>query len=132
MADLKNCPECGRVFASQGGRLCRNCMDEVDKDYAAVRKYVRKNPGADVLRVAQATGVKEELILQFLREGRLISQGFVSSLNCERCSARIDSGRFCARCLNELGREFQDVLPRVEQKEKEKSQKGRDKMHINK
>ncbi|MGI6434121.1 MAG: TIGR03826 family flagellar region protein [Syntrophomonadaceae bacterium] len=132
MADLKNCPQCGRVFASQGSRLCRKCMAEVDEDYAIVRKYVRKHPGADVMEVSRATGVKEELILQFLREGRLISQGFVSNLKCERCSAKISSGRFCASCLNELDQQLQGVLPGAAEKEKEKPRTGRDKMHINK
>lgn len=130
MADLKNCPQCGRVFASQGSRLCRKCMDQLDEEFVIVRQYVRKHPGADIMEVSQATGVKEELILQFLREGRLISRGFVSSLQCERCSAKITSGRFCFACLKDLDQQLQGVMPKAAEKEKPRT--GRDKMHINK
>lgn len=130
MAELKNCRQCGRVFASAGGTLCRKCLDQVDEDFSVVRKYVRDHSGADVLEVAKATGVKEELILQFLREGRLVSRGFVASLKCERCSAKIDLGRFCPRCLFELDQQFQGVIP-VAEKEKPRPP-GREQMYINK
>lgn len=130
MADLKNCRQCGRVFASSGGNLCRKCIEQIDEDFRLVRKYVRDHNGADVLEVSKATGVKEEIILQFLREGRLISRGFVSSLKCERCSVKIDSGRLCPRCLFDLNQQFQGVMP-VAEKEKPCSA-ARDQMYINK
>jgi flagellar operon protein (TIGR03826 family) len=129
MADLKNCRQCGRVFASQGSSLCRKCLDNVDKEFAIVRRYVRDHNGADVIEVSQATGVKEETILQFLREGRLLSRGFVASLKCERCSAKIDAGRFCTKCSYELNQQLQGIMPAAAEKAKPLPM-GRDQMHI--
>lgn len=131
MPDLRNCPQCGRVFTSQGSRLCRKCMEQGDEEFAIVRKYVRDHAGADVIEVSENTGVKEEKILQFLREGRLISKGFVGSLKCERCDAKINAGKFCARCLHELGNEIKNVLPVQEARAKDPGKMpGRDQMHI--
>lgn len=132
MAELMNCEECGRIFASQGGRLCRNCLAKTDEEYAVVRKYVRQHPGADIMEVSRATGIKEEVILRFLREGRLISQGFVSRLKCERCSATIASGRYCPECLFTLEQEFKSVLPQEKKAAKGGSRLARNKMHIDK
>lgn len=111
MADLRNCIQCGRVFAFQGSKVCSKCQEAVEGEFTIVRKYVRDHPGADVMEVAEATGVTEEKILQFLREGRLISKGFVESLKCERCGAKIDAGRYCGQCLHELDNQFKTVLP---------------------
>ncbi len=130
MAELKNCKQCGRVFASVSASLCRKCLDQIDQDFVVVRKYVRDHNGADVLEVSQATGVSEEIILHFLREGRLISRGFVASLQCERCSTRIDSGRFCPKCLFELDQQLQGVMPVTEKAIPRTAVK--EQMHINK
>jgi len=129
MAELKNCRQCGQVFASQGSSLCRKCFAKVDEEFTIVRKYVREHNGADVIEVAQATGVKEETILQFVREGRLLTKGFIASLTCERCSARINKGRFCARCAYELNHEIEGVLA-TSAGPAESLPVGREQMHI--
>ena len=99
-----------------------------------VRKYVRKHSGASVIEVAEATGVREEKILQFLREGRLISKGLRASVvfNCERCGIRIESGRFCRACAEELDsglrQSLQDIG--VQREERSLTHRGKDRMHI--
>lgn len=114
MADLRNCPECGKLFAYQGKNLCRKCQEKEEDEYLIVRRYVRDHPGATVFEVADATGIEEEKILGFLREGRLMSRGFVGSLECERCGRKIAGGRYCDQCLYELDNQFKTVIPRKE------------------
>ena len=67
MADLRNCSECGRLFAYQGRDICSRCLEGEDEEYMVVRRYVRDHPGASVFEVADETGVEEEKILQFLK-----------------------------------------------------------------
>lgn len=130
MADLRNCIQCGRVFAYQGNKVCSKCREAADNEFNIVRKYVRDHPGADVRKVAEETGIKEQKILQFLREGRLISSGFVESLSCERCGARISTGRYCSQCLHELESQIKTVLP--ESSPRQAGIDNRDGMHIKK
>lgn len=110
MAELRNCPQCGRLFAYQGRNLCKKCQEEEENEYLIVRRYVRDNPGATIFEVSEATGVEEEKILNFLREGRLQSKGLAAVLECERCGKKITAGRFCAQCIKEMEKEIKSVV----------------------
>lgn len=109
-AEIRNCPGCGRLFAYQGRDFCNKCLEKEDSDYALVRKYVRDNPGAGVFEVAEATGIDEEKILQFLKDGRLQSSGYVEVFYCDRCGKRISEGKYCEQCLNEMNKALRSVL----------------------
>lgn len=132
MSELRNCAKCGRLFAYQGRNLCRRCLEEEENEYMVVRKYVRDHPGATVFEVAEETGVEEEKILQFLRDGRLQSKGLTALLKCERCGQPINSGHYCDKCLNEMNSQFKQVLKSDKQKELESydSIRNREKMYI--
>lgn len=111
MSELQNCPRCGRLFAPQGRKVCRKCQENEEKEYMIVRKYVRDNPGASVFEVAEATGIEEEKILQFLREGRLQSRGMTAVLHCERCNTLISEGKYCSSCIRDLNSQISEILP---------------------
>lgn len=132
MSYLRNCSKCGRVFPYMGRNICPKCLEKEEDEYQVVRRYVRDNPGAGVIEVAEETGVEEDKILQFLRDGRLHTKGLTASLRCERCGQIIDSGRFCANCINEVNAEIQGHLPqnKGEEAKKEPRSRVRDKMHI--
>ncbi len=113
MADIINCPECGRLFAADGGRrVCRKCLEKEDNEYATVRKYIRDHPGASVFEVSEETGVEEEKILQFLKDGRLQSTGYVEIAFCERCGKKISGGRFCDNCRAQMNQEVRSAIPK--------------------
>lgn len=130
-ANLRNCSICGRLFAYQQGRtICSRCMEQEEGQYMVVRKYVRDHPGATVFEVAEETGVEEEIILQFLRDGRLQSRGFTEVLECQRCGTRIDSGKYCANCLHQLDSQLRGVIsPGRAQPAPDVKRASRDRMH---
>ena len=135
MADLRNCSECGGLFVFMGRDVCPKCIEKEEEDFDAVRKYVREHSGASVVEVAEATGIDEERILHFLREGRLISKGLRATavFNCERCGKRIESGRFWRACAEELDSGLQQSLQDitgVEREERSVTRHGKDRMHI--
>lgn len=132
MADLRNCPECGRLFAYQGRNLCRKCLEKEEDEYTVVRRYVRDHAGASVFEVADATGVEEEKILQFLRDGRLQSKGFAEIMECERCGRRISSGRLCDSCMGQLKNEIKGAIasPKPDPRPEPPSSSRSDKIHI--
>lgn len=113
MAEIINCPECGRLFAADGGRrVCRKCLEREDSDYAIVRRYIREHPGASVFEVSEETGVEEEKILQFLKDGRLQSAGYVEIFFCERCGKKITGGKFCDNCRAQMTQEVRSAIPK--------------------
>jgi flagellar operon protein (TIGR03826 family) len=110
-ASLRNCPECGRIFGYLGRNLCPECIDKEEKEFQAVRKYVRDHPGSGVFDVAEAIDIDEEKILQFLRDGRLQSRGFQGTLECERCGKKITGGRYCENCRGQMDASIRQVAP---------------------
>ena len=131
--NLKNCPICGRVYAYQGRNMCNKCLEKEDDDYAIVRRYVRDNPGASVAEVAEATEIDEEKILQFLRDGRLVTKGMRYTTMCERCGKTISSGKFCDSCLKQLGAQFKSAIPsarKAPEPQTKPRDKAKDRMHI--
>ena len=99
--DLKNCSECGRVFADDGVHdLCERCRDSEKEKYKKVKEFLWDNPNSSVNKVHQETGVEKELIIKFVKDGRLISDGLNLDyqVHCERCGKTIESGKYCEQC----------------------------------
>ncbi len=75
MSELRNCPVCNNLFSYFGtSSLCPGCTDTADKQFSMIRDYIYDHPGSKMIEVARATGVKEDVILRFLREGRLAAR----------------------------------------------------------
>lgn len=70
MTELRNCSLCNSLFSGVSS-LCPRCNASAQMDFDIIRDYIYDNPGGNTIEVARATGVKEEVILHFLREGRL-------------------------------------------------------------
>ncbi len=109
--DFANCKRCGRIYQKVGReQVCPACRREEEELYQKVREYVSQHRGATIVEVSEATGVDPDLVLQFLREGRLtVVSGGNMRYPCERCGREITSGRFCDRCTAELARGFAQV-----------------------
>lgn len=101
--NVRQCRECRKLFQSFGSSVCPDCVEETDRRFNTVKDYLYNHPNANVVDIANDTGVAEKIVLNFLREGRLslnIAEG--SMLECEKCRAPISHGRFCAVCQSKL------------------------------
>jgi flagellar operon protein (TIGR03826 family) len=133
--NYRNCSRCGKLFIQVGQRtICPDCVREDDKSFDVIRDYLYDHPGAGVVEVSERTGIDEQLVLQFLRDGRLVlGQGVADSLRCERCGAQIRTGRLCDRCLASLTSEVRRVTgtsqPRASQSPPA-ARTERDRLHI--
>lgn len=107
MAELRNCPRCGKLFTYRGKRVCEECAAEEERDFEKVKEFLKDKPGATVLEVTTATGLDQRKVLEFIREGRLTTLGLPNlTAECEQCGAPITSGRLCPRCAEKLKREI--------------------------
>ncbi|AKL93796.1 hypothetical protein CACET_c02800 [Clostridium aceticum] len=102
--NLINCPKCGRLIRDSGDGevLCNRCAEAEGNPYKVIREYVYHHQGASVMEVAEATGVSKNLILKYVKEGRLSLLEERSILaHCPKCGAVLESGRACSRCLRD-------------------------------
>ena len=112
--DIRNCRRCDRIYQYRGSRYCPSCMLELDEIFVKVRDYIYDHPNATILEVSEALDVEENIILEFLREGRLELSSPGLDYLCERCEKPITTGRFCNDCIQELDRSMKRVSKRVE------------------
>jgi len=103
--DLRNCPRCGKIFAYDGkNKICNVCKNSEENEFQKVKDFLWDNPNATIEEVHNATEVERDLIIKFVREGRLVAEGlsFDFMIECERCGTPISSGRYCDKCQETL------------------------------
>ncbi|MHB1392768.1 MAG: TIGR03826 family flagellar region protein [Clostridia bacterium] len=133
MAEIRNCPRCGKIFTQMGRPICNKCIETEENEFKVVKEYVYDNPGATISEVSQETEVTVEKIMRFLREERLEIKSENSNmlLECERCGRSINSGRFCENCKGEMNKDFKREfgLDRKEPEPKPQPKTDKDKMY---
>lgn len=108
---LKNCRRCGKAYNSPNPNLCPECADAEEEEFKGVRKFIKDNPKVSLEVVAEATGIPEDRIRDYLREGRLESADLNGPvLECKRCGKPIYQGEYCVLCQSELQQTFRSGL----------------------
>ena len=73
--------------------------------------------------IADATGVSENIIRQYLRDGMLeIPEGSPIYIKCEKCGCDIRSGRWCPSCAAKLSSDMKGMFAGIGDKPKTSSQ----------
>ncbi|CCU80833.1 flagellar protein [Halanaerobium saccharolyticum subsp. saccharolyticum DSM 6643] len=129
--NLINCQECGKVFASAGQKVCPNCRKSEEEKYELVKDYLWDHPNSTVKTVSEATGVEEKLIIKFIKDNRLQSDGLAIdySLKCKICDKEIAAGVYCESCRTKMINDLSSKPSQETEKDKNKGKKS-DKMFI--
>lgn len=113
MGELANCPKCNRLFVqTQLRTVCDKCFKEEEKAYETVYQFLRKreNRKAELDVVVEATGVSKELILKFIRQGRIMLSNFPNlGYPCEKCGKSIREERLCNDCKNDIHKQLNQI-----------------------
>lgn len=122
---IVNCKRCGRIFNRIRRDICANCIAEEDSAFAAVRAYLKDHPNATMADVVEATDVELELIVSMIRDGRLMLHDNPNmSYECQRCGGPTQSGRFCARCTEELAHTLAKATSEIKKQIKDSGDEG--------
>ncbi|SFM23863.1 flagellar operon protein TIGR03826 [Gracilibacillus orientalis] len=121
MGELANCARCNKVFVKITKSICPDCVKDDEKQFQIVYDFLKKreNRQATIPEIVEATGVKEDIILQFVKDNRLRSSQFPNlSYPCQRCGDPIASGKICENCTNKISSDlrYQQEVERVKQK----------------
>ncbi|MDQ0227145.1 hypothetical protein CHH83_08010 [Bacillus sp. 7586-K] len=113
MGELSNCPKCNTLFVkTQFRSVCDACFKEEEKAYETVYKFLRKRENRKALlhEVVEGTGVDEDLILKFIRNGRIQLSNFPNlGYPCEKCGKSIREGRICDSCTSDINEQLHQL-----------------------
>lgn len=100
---IANCKRCGRIYNRLGREICAECVQQEDELIKEIRQFLRQHKHANIYEVAEQTKVDYAVIVEFIRDGRVILRDNPNmGYPCERCGKKTMSGRFCADCSAEL------------------------------
>ena len=101
------CKNCRRLFKYYGfgGRYCPECA-KIDQEHRdIVKKYIREHGPGNKYDISLATGIPEDEINQYLRDGMLeIPEDSAVFIKCESCGCDIRSGRWCPECAAKMNK----------------------------
>lgn len=129
--EVKTCRRCNALFHHVvGPPLCQKCIKKDEEDFQRVKAYLYDNPGAAMAVVCEELNVSVRQIKQYLREGRLaVPEDSPIGLECERCNARITTGRYCDRCIAGMSNQFSSIAKGMQKEQASNlSQKTSNKM----
>jgi hypothetical protein len=116
---LKMCEKCGRMFSGgYGSAICSRCMAGDEGTFIRVREFVYDNPGSNIGQVSEGTGVPEEVVLDFLRQGRLELKGDGVGYPCDSCGATITFGKYCQSCTERLAGDLRQASKSIKDAQK--------------
>ena len=133
--NIIQCKICKKPFQSIGGMTCPDCLIQIDRDYITVRDYIYENPHSHMDKVSEETGVSKAIIMQLLKEGRLILESADTEglLRCEMCKKTISSGRMCQVCKSKvastMNKSMKNPNPAPQEKKDLNTGKHNAKMH---
>ncbi|MFA7573085.1 MAG: TIGR03826 family flagellar region protein [Lutispora sp.] len=132
MAEIRNCPRCGKIFAYSYSAICNKCMEAEEEEFKLVKEYIYDNSGASISEVSDATGVSADKIMRFLREERLEIDSDVSNmiLECESCGRPVRTGRYCEECKNSITNEMRREFGISQRRRETIKTTGKEKMHV--
>jgi flagellar operon protein (TIGR03826 family) len=120
--NLVNCPNCGALFIKNQFRdVCENCYREEEKQFEKVYNYIRRreNRMATMSQVVEATGVKESLLIKFIKTGRLKLANLPNlGYPCDRCGTLIREGRLCNDCSTDINKQIERLTKEEEEMKK--------------
>ena len=106
VGELRNCPNCNSIFVKTNLRdVCENCYKLEQKQFDTVYNFIRKsdNRKATMDEIVSVTEVEEELIMKWIRNGRLRVTGYPNlGYPCEQCGTLIQKGSICTNCSTNL------------------------------
>lgn len=124
---LANCANCGAVFVKTSIRdICDKCYKEEEEAFEKVNNFLKqkKNRMATMVQVVEKTGVPEEMILKFIRKGRIRLVNFPNlSYPCESCGRPIQKGKLCEECSKTLKKEL-EVFGNEQKRQRELQEKN--------
>ena len=119
--DVRNCRACNKVFNYIGGQpICPDCQKKLDDKFDEVKQYVYDHPRCGIQEVSTEMEVSVAQIRKWLKEERLaFAEDSEIALECEKCGAKILTGRFCKTCKSTMTNEFSSLYKTPEPVKKE-------------
>jgi methionyl-tRNA synthetase len=108
-------------------------VSDLEDEFQKVKIYLRENPNALMVTIAEDNDVSVQQIKQWIREERLsFTEDSPVAIECEKCGSMIRTGRYCKQCKDTLANGMNDAIrkPVVTLVQEKKPDKEKDRMRF--
>ena len=132
--DVRSCRSCRRLFNYLSGPpICPDCNEKLEKKFYEVKEYIRENPTVGLKQIAEETEVTVNQLRQWVREERLqFSEDSDIAMQCEKCGAKIFTGRYCDNCKSNIAHGLTKAFAAEKPKEPAEKKPSGNKMRFKK
>lgn len=133
MADIIQCKFCNKPFQSFGGRICANCLAQIDEDFITIRDFLYEKPGSHSIDdICRETEVSKAVVLHLMREKRIeLNDPSGGPFTCEVCHKPIKMAGMCEKCREALASTLSGSVSQPSEKQPVKTEKQRSKRDVN-
>lgn len=118
--EVQNCPNCGNIFRKTTWSVCQDCKNEIENELKKCIEYIRRNRQTTMDQLIQYTGVNEQNIMKYIREGKInISDVPHLSYPCDLCQGPIRKANLCYNCRMKINTDI-DKMKNQEEKDRQK------------
>jgi flagellar operon protein (TIGR03826 family) len=111
---IANCKECGALFNQILHNICPACVQEEQKRFEIVQKYLKENRYATIVDIVRHTQILIEEVTIMIERGKLMLVDFPNlSIECKGCGLPTQEGVYCNECKNDLIMELADATENV-------------------
>lgn len=89
-------------------------MQREEEDFHKVKEYLYDYPNSSIDEVSEQTEVEQDVISEWIKDGRLEAKGITISYPCSICAKPIHVGKICARCQKQFGDAIGDLKSSLE------------------
>ena len=98
---IATCKRCGKLFNKVTLDICPDCVRKEEVLFDEIKLFLRTHENATIEEVVEALDVDEELVVKFLRDGRLVASKKMT-YPCAECGKPISTGKYCPDCLKNM------------------------------
>jgi len=122
MPDIRYCTRCNKLFNKfYNGKLCPECIKELDELMLKIKEYLEKRPDADISGLSESLEIREKDVFYLLREERLSLKTPNTGYHCLRCGETIDCGKYCDKCIQHMKNEFKNAAAELKKLSEEET-----------
>lgn len=114
---IASCKRCGKLFQKVATDICPDCARKEEAIFEEIKLYLRTHENAGIEEVVEALGVDEDVVIKFLRDGRLVASKKMT-YPCAECGKPIQTGKYCRDCLQSLVGTVNDLKESLEKHKK--------------
>ena len=127
---IMQCEFCGKLFNSNGTKLCGVCSNQLDCDFIQAREYLYEHANVSFGELLEKVDISEKSVRYLLKAGKIsLVDAAGAGVRCAACGREITTGKLCEKCAISIREQINPPLDHSAQMDIGQRKKGINPLH---